>query len=283
MNKRREWLVNISSKRNTKDALSILRPVHSKAKGLKLSDGPKRWRSDVERKPQWSFRWIDMGACYLYMNRYVRLSSSPSRSCLGVVIGRRRATALSSQSAVMWKANKSHWNPGGDERSHRLQIANFGWPVLWILRIYIRSVGDLFVGVYHTWQQNERIPSVPDRGVVTLLSKDTNNGDVLRIFRSIILLNIEFKILAKVWTKRLGLVADSLVGVAQKRVILNRSIYKNLLYLRCIIEKAEIKASFRVVLNNLDQSKVFNRVEHHYSWFSPDLQGDKNWDKVMKR
>lgn len=75
--------------------------------------------------------------------------------------------------------------------------------------------GPVFRDVYCNWQQDGRIPSAVNRGVVTLLRKEASNAVILENNRPKTLLNTESNILAKMLTKRLALVVDSLVGEAQ--------------------------------------------------------------------
>jgi hypothetical protein len=97
--------------------------------------------------------------------------------------------------------------------------------------------GGLLADVYCNWQQNGRIPSSVSRGVVVLLRKDPNKGDHIDNFRPVTLLNTDYKILAKVLSKRLALVVGGLVGDAQTCGIPNRSIHDNLHLTRYIIER----------------------------------------------
>lgn len=78
------------------------------------------------------------------------------------------------------------------------------------------------------------------------------------------MLNTKFKILASVLAKTLMLVVGSLEREAQTCTTLNASIHDNLHLMEYIIEKAETEAGFGGALINLDQLKVFDRVDHLY-------------------
>lgn len=60
------------------------------------------------------------------------------------------------------------------------------------------------------------------------------------------------------------LVVGSLIGQAQSRTILNRSIHDNLHLMRYIIQRIRTKAGFGGALVNLYQSKAFNKVNQRY-------------------
>lgn len=62
--------------------------------------------------------------------------------------------------------------------------------------------------VYKNWQQNGRIPNFMSLGEVTLIRKDTIQGDHISNYRPITLLIVELKILAKVFAKGLVRVSE---------------------------------------------------------------------------
>lgn len=72
---------------------------------------------------------------------------------------------------------------------------------------FYKDIRDLFrkilVSVYANLQ---RILKSMSRGVVTLTRKDPSKGNYIKTFRSITLLNIKVKILAKVFAKRVRFV-----------------------------------------------------------------------------
>lgn len=119
--------------------------------------------------------------------------------------------------------------------------------------------GSLLANVNSNWQQNGRIPSIVMQDVIILLTKDTDNGDVLGNFQPITLLNADFKILAKVLVKRLVFIIGSLIKEAQMCAIPSRSIHNNLHLMWYIVERAGTKTDFDGSLMNFDQLKAFDR------------------------
>lgn len=95
--------------------------------------------------------------------------------------------------------------------------------------------------------------------MVTLQRKDPNKGDIIDNVRSIALQNADYKILAK----RLALVASRLVDDAQNCTIPNRCIH-NFHLKECIINRVGKESYMTEALINLDQTKAFFSVCHHY-------------------
>ena len=130
--------------------------------------------------------------------------------------------------------------------------------------------------VFNNWFRQGSVPRRITRGVITLLRKDKGGGGNLDNYRPITLLNTELKILAKILTERLQLVADRLLGPEQTCAVKGRTIQSNLHLIRTILEG--VKDDDCAALINLDQSKAFDRVDHQYlatvlqaAGFKPDF------------
>lgn len=89
-------------------------------------------------------------------------------------------------------------------------------------------LGELSGKVYGNCPQNCRIPGSMCLGTVMLLRKVSNKRNIVDNFRSVTLLNTDYKILAKLLAKRLVLVADRLVGDTQTCINPSRTIHDNL-------------------------------------------------------
>ena len=122
--------------------------------------------------------------------------------------------------------------------------------------IYVHLLAIL----YNHWLKQGNIPQRFTKGVVKLLRKDKDGGDGIDNFRPITLLNTELKILAKVLSNRLQTVLASLIGPEQTCSVKGRTIQDNLHLVRTIIENVDSGAA----LIKLDQSKAFDRVDHHF-------------------
>lgn len=87
--------------------------------------------------------------------------------------------------------------------------------------------------------------------VITLLRENNQDGDWVENFRLIILLSTDLKILARVLTSRLQIVADKLIGPEQTCAVKGRTIQDNL-HLLCTILN-EVDDGTGTPLVNLDQ------------------------------
>ena len=76
------------------------------------------------------------------------------------------------------------------------------------------------------------------------------------------MLNTELKIVAQVLANRLQLVISDLVGPEQTYDVKGRSIQDNLHLIRKILEG--LKDGTEGALINLDQPKVFDKVDHRF-------------------
>ena len=107
------------------------------------------------------------------------------------------------------------------------------------------------------------IPGCVTKGVITLLKKsDRYVLEDLDDYRPTTLLNSELKILSQVFVNRLQLVISSLIGPEQNYAVKRRSIQDNLQLVRGILEG--LKDGTEAALINLDQSKVFDCVDHRF-------------------
>lgn len=97
-----------------------------------------------------------------------------------------------------------------------------------------------------------------------MLRIDPKKGDWFDNFRPITLLNIRFKLLARVLATCLALVEDS-VGEAQTCASPKMSIEYNLNLMRYMIDKSGCKTWRGGTLASLYQSKTFDRTDNKYS------------------
>ena len=85
----------------------------------------------------------------------------------------------------------------------------------------------------------------------------------MKCYRPISLLNIDYKIISKIITVRLGKVLPKIIGIDQTCSVKGRSIFDNLHLIRNIVDYVDQKnlaASFIC----LDQEKAFDRVSRSY-------------------
>ena len=128
------------------------------------------------------------------------------------------------------------------------------------------------------------MPPSMRHAVITLLCKDPHNSHLLKNWRPISLLNVDYKICAKVISIRLRSVLSSIISIHQTCAIPGRSIADNLHLFRNIIDYVNQK-SLRLAFVNIDQEKAFDRVDHDYMFrvldsfgFGPQFQ---QWIKLF--
>lgn len=101
-----------------------------------------------------------------------------------------------------------------------------------------------------------------DLGLVKLIYKKGNVKEI-KNYRPITLLNVDYKILAKVLTKRMENILPDIIDNTQKCSIKNRSLHDAALNIQAAIKLANIKKT-PVSVISFDQEKAFDRVDHDY-------------------
>ena len=126
----------------------------------------------------------------------------------------------------------------------------------------------IVMGVFNHWFAQGAIPGSITKDVITLLKKGGRHVcENLDDYRPINLL----KILARVLANRLQLVISDLIRQEQNYAVKGRSIQDNLRLVREVLEG--LKDDTKAALINLDQSKVFDRVDNWFGlrfWRPPD-------------
>ena len=134
--------------------------------------------------------------------------------------------------------------------------------------------GPILTDVFNHWFAQGAIPGCITKGVITLLKKGGRHvWEDLDDYRPITLL----KILTRVLANRLQLVISDLIGPVQNYDVNGRKSQDNLHLVREVIEG--LKDNTKDALIHLDQSKVFDRVNHRFlatvletSGFNPEFR-----------
>ena len=142
--------------------------------------------------------------------------------------------------------------------------------------------GDIFVECINN---NIGLLSPTQRiGLITLLCKDPDHSDELGNWRPISLLNVDYKIIAKVLVNRLKKVVTSIIGQEQSCGIAKRSIFDNIHFLRNVFDYCQERKIPCIALC-FDQAKAFDSVDHGYLFFILKNIGFGpsfiNWVKVL--
>ena len=122
--------------------------------------------------------------------------------------------------------------------------------------------------------------------LITLLCKDPEHAYLLKNWRPISLLNVDYKIVSKSLSLRLRQALPDLLSVFQTCSVPGRSIMDNLHLLRNVVDYVDSKV-LPCSLVNIDQEKAFDRVNHDYLFrvlehfgFGPDFLG---WIRLLYR
>lgn len=100
-------------------------------------------------------------------------------------------------------------------------------------------------------------------GVITLIYKKKGDKKLLKNGRPISLLNVDYKIIARVIANRLNLVLPNIVSESQTCCITGRDIADTLVSARDIIDLVEMDKLDGYIVE-IDQEKAFYRVSHDY-------------------
>ena len=183
---------------------------------------------------------IDNNACAsLLSNVSSSLSSEESRSCEGMLTVSERFAAL--QGMARRKA------PGCD-----------GLPMEFYLKFW-DVLGPDLVAVLNSCYGSGSLTLSQRRGVIFLSFKKGDRLDPSN-WRPISLLNVDYKLAARVTAGRLLKVIHLVVANDQTCGVPGRYIGKNVAFLRDVVEYAE-SSNCSVAILSLDQEKAFDRVE----------------------
>ncbi|KAL5017683.1 hypothetical protein ScPMuIL_005234, partial [Solemya velum] len=102
------------------------------------------------------------------------------------------------------------------------------------------------------------------RGVITLIYKNKGDRRNLKNWRPISLLNVDYKIIAKVLANRLKYVLQYIISQDQTCCVQGRDIAENIVALRDVIHYIENNRGLQGIILKVDQEKAFDRVSHSY-------------------
>ena len=128
---------------------------------------------------------------------------------------------------------------------------------------FFSIIGDKFVEMINNCFVDGMLSTSQRHGLITLICKNPDKSEFLSNWRPISLLNVDYKIISKVLSKRLSNVIKNIVNIDQTCAVPGRSILDNVHLLRNIIDYVEQK-DLPCALISLDQSKAFDRVSHQF-------------------
>ena len=127
---------------------------------------------------------------------------------------------------------------------------------------YWHIIKDEFVSMLKYIEKTKQLSESQYRGVITLLYK-AGDRENIKNWRPITLLNLDYKIIAKIYAERLKKVLPTIINSDQKAFLAGRQISESIRLTQDIIDYIESNDSKGAIIF-LDQEKAFDRVEWGY-------------------
>jgi hypothetical protein len=108
-----------------------------------------------------------------------------------------------------------------------------------------------------------RLPDSMNRALIRLIFKNRGERSDLKNWRPISLLNVDYKIISKLITKRLRIILPNLINEDQTCGVQGRNIQDNLMILRDVIDYVNLHNKEAAIVS-IDQEKAFDRIEWKY-------------------
>ncbi|KAJ1528786.1 hypothetical protein ONE63_007167 [Megalurothrips usitatus] len=131
-----------------------------------------------------------------------------------------------------------------------------------LYKFFWNQIGPIFMKVIQNFQKTGKLPNSMKKIVVSPIPK---KGDrtLLKNWRAISLINVDYKIISRIYGTRMSSVISTLLTSDQSYCVPGRTIYDNLHLLRNVIRHSNISNSQLAILS-LDQTEAFNNVSHQY-------------------
>ena len=128
-------------------------------------------------------------------------------------------------------------------------------------KIFYSRIKDTLLEVLCHAKKLGRLHNTARYGVISLIPKHNKDRSYLAHWRPIVLLNVDFKILSKIFANRLKLVLDDLIDPLQAGFIKNRQISDNIRRLFDLMELTWA-AQMPAIIISVDFHKAFDRVDY---------------------
>ena len=128
---------------------------------------------------------------------------------------------------------------------------------------FFHLFGDVLCDIINLAYETGELSNTQKLSYITLICKDESRADEMKCYRPISLLNIDYKIISKVITIRLGKILPKIIDIDQTCSVKGRSIFDNIHLLRNVIDYINQK-NLAAAFVCLDQEKAFDRVSRSY-------------------
>jgi hypothetical protein len=125
-------------------------------------------------------------------------------------------------------------------------------------------LGSDCCAVIHEFWRSRKLSKQLIAAIIKLIPKG-GAQQFLKKWRPISLLNVPYKVIAKLLANRLKCILPELINIQQTGFIQGRSIQDNILTLKLVQEKV-IREKKPIAMLQIDFKKAYDRVDHHYIW-----------------
>ncbi|CAC5423464.1 unnamed protein product [Mytilus coruscus] len=149
---------------------------------------------------------------------------------------------------------------------------------------FFNELKHVLLYIYQSIEENEELSRSMRYGNINIIFKNKGDQSDLKNFRPISLLNVDYKILARVMANRFKYVLPKVISPNQSCCILGKDISDTVASVRDIMDLVEMD-DIECYLLKLDQEKAFDRAGHEYLFAVLDKFGFgnkfKNWIKIF--
>ncbi len=128
---------------------------------------------------------------------------------------------------------------------------------------FVDVLAPMLLKVFKCMEQLKEVPESMATGMITLIFKKKGSIKKLENYRPISLLNVDYKILAKVLSNRIKNVLGSVISPTQAYSVPGRDIADTVCTIQDVIRHMEEEGG---IVLSLDLNKAFDRVEHDFLW-----------------
>lgn len=131
-------------------------------------------------------------------------------------------------------------------------------------KMFWPELSTILLELYQTISEFHVMSKSMCRGIITLIYKNKGDRRHLKNWRPISLLNVDYKIIAKVMANRMKGVLHTIISEDQTCCIPGRDIAENIMSLRDVVDFIESEETSQGIILKIDQEKAFDRVSHTY-------------------
>ena len=128
---------------------------------------------------------------------------------------------------------------------------------------FFHHFGEILKKVFDVIQKEGKMTRSMRHGIITLIYKNKGDKNLLKNYRPISLLAVDYKILARIMANRLKLVLPDIISKFQSCCIIGRDIADTTASIRDIIDLIE-EDNLEGYLIKVDQQNAFDRIDHKY-------------------